>query len=72
MVDTTFTQTDESGRQLAKIQETLRVPAPETQTDMVPFTRAVKGTNGAVLLHVRVRDQATNPVGSIAIPIGKP
>jgi hypothetical protein len=27
--------------------------------------------NGAVLLHIRIRDQATNRVGSITIPIEK-
>jgi VWFA-related protein len=71
-IDATFTQTDDSGKQLAMIQETVRVPAPETQTEMVPYTRALKLANGAILLHVRIRDQATNRVGSIAIPIGKP
>jgi hypothetical protein len=71
VVDATFTQTDDSGKQWSKIQEIVRVPAPETQTGMVPYTRALKLANGAVLLHIRIRDQATNRVGSIAIPIGK-
>jgi VWFA-related protein len=70
--DATFTQTDGSGKQLAKVQETVRVPSPETPTDMVRFTRTMKLINGAIVLHVRIRDQATNRVGSIAIPIGKP
>jgi VWFA-related protein len=70
-LDATFTQTDSSGKQVAKIQETVRVPSPETQTDMVRYARAMKLINGAVLLHVRIRDQATNRAGSITIPIEK-
>lgn len=70
-IDATFTQRDDSGKQLAKVQETLRVPAPEMQTEMVRYARAMKLINGAVLLHVTIRDQATNRVGSVAIPIGK-
>jgi hypothetical protein len=70
--DATFTQTDASGKQLAKIQETVRVPSPETQADMVRYTRAMKLINGAVLLHIRIRAQATNRAGSITIPIEKP
>lgn len=69
--DATFTQTDDSGKQLAKVQETVRLPSPETPTDMVRYARALKLVNGAVLLHITTRDQATNRVGSIAIPIGK-
>jgi hypothetical protein len=72
LVDATFIQTDDSGKQLSKLQEAVQVPAPETPTDMIPYTRALKFANGAVLLHVRIRDQASNRVGSIAIPIGKP
>jgi VWFA-related protein len=72
VIDATFTQTDNSGKQLAKIEETVRVPSPDAPTDMVPYTRALKLANGAILLHVRIHDQATNRVGSIAIPIGKP
>jgi len=30
-LDATFTQTDDSGKQLAKIQETVRVPSPESK-----------------------------------------
>jgi VWFA-related protein len=71
VLDATFTQTDSSGKQLAKIQETVRAPSPETQTDMVRYARALKVINGAVLLHIRIRDQATNRVGSITIPIEK-
>jgi VWFA-related protein len=71
VVDATFTQTDDTGKQLAKVQETVGAPAPETQTDMVRYVRALKLINGAVLLHIRIRDQATNRVGSIAIPIEK-
>ena len=69
VLDATFTQTDDSGKQLAKIQETVRAPSPETQTGMVRYARALKLIDGAVLLHIRIRDQATNRVGSIAIPI---
>jgi hypothetical protein len=71
VVEATFTQTDDSGKQLAKVQETVRAPAPETQTDMVRYVRALKLINGAVLLHIRIRDQAMNRVGSITIPIEK-
>jgi len=71
VLDATFTQTDDSGKQLAKIQETVRVPSPETQTDMIRYACAMKLINGAVLLHIRIRDQATNRVGSITIPIEK-
>jgi hypothetical protein len=71
VVEATFTQTDDSGKQLAKVQETVRVPAPETQTDMVRYVRALKLISGALLLHIRIRDQATNRVGSITIPIEK-
>ena len=71
MIDATFTQTDDSGKLLAKIEETVRVPSPGTQTDMVPYARALKLSNGAVLLDITIRDQATNRVGSITIPIEK-
>jgi hypothetical protein len=71
VLDATFTQTDDSGKQLAKVQETVRAPWPETQTGMVRYARALKLSNGAVLLHIRIRDQATNRVGSITIPIEK-
>jgi hypothetical protein len=71
VLDATFTQTDDSGKQLAKVQETVRVPSPQTQIDMVRYARAMKLMNGAVLLHTRIRDQATSRAGSIAIPIGK-
>jgi hypothetical protein len=70
VLDATFLQTDASGKQLAKIQETVQVPSPATQTDMVRYASALKLTKGAVLLQVRIRDQATNRTGSIAIPIG--
>jgi hypothetical protein len=71
-IDATFIQTDDSGKQLAKTEETVRLPAPDTKTGMIPYNRALKLANGAVLLHVRIRDAATNRVGSIAIPVGKP
>lgn len=71
MLDATFIRTNDSGKELAKIQETLRVPSPETPADMVRYARAMKLINGAVLLHIRICDQATNRVGSLAIPIEK-
>ena len=71
VLDATFTQTDDSGRQLAKIQETVRVRVPESPTEMVAYSRVLKLINGAVLLHIRIRDQATNRAGTIAIPIDK-
>jgi len=71
VLDATFTQTDDSGKQLAKIQETVRVLPPETPTEIVPYSRTLKLINGAVLLHIRIRDQATNRAGTIAIPIRK-
>jgi len=71
LLDATFTQTNNSGKQLAKVQETVRVPSPGTQAEMVRFSRSLKVINGAVLLHIRIRDQATNRIGSIAIPIEK-
>lgn len=71
VLDATFTQSDDSGKQLAKVQETVRMLSPETRTGMVPYARTMKLIKGAVLLHVRIRDQATNRVGSIAIPIEK-
>jgi hypothetical protein len=69
--DATFTLTDDSGKQLAKLQETVRVPSPETPTDMVRYARAMKLVKGAVLLHIRIFDQGTNRAGSISIPIEK-
>jgi hypothetical protein len=45
-LDATFTQTNDSGKQLAKLQETVLVPSPETQTSMVRFARAIKLNNG--------------------------
>jgi VWFA-related protein len=71
VLDATFTQTNDSGKQLAKIEETVRSSSPETQTGMVRYSRALKLSNGAVLLHIRIRDQATNRAGSITIPIEK-
>jgi VWFA-related protein len=72
VLDATFTQTDASGKQLAKVEESVRVPSQGTSTEMVRYSRALNVSKGAVLLHIRIRDQATNRVGSIAIPIGKP
>jgi hypothetical protein len=69
VLDATFIQTNDDGKQLAKIQETLRLPSAETQTDMIRYTRALKLTRGAVVLHIEIRDQATNRTGSIAIPV---
>jgi VWFA-related protein len=71
LIDETFIETDDSGRQLAKMQETVPVPAPGKQDETVRYTRSVKLAKGAVLLHITVRDQATKRVGSLAIPISK-
>jgi hypothetical protein len=70
-IELTFTQTDDSGKQLAKMLETVRTPAPETRAEMVRFSRAMKLNSKAVLLHIRIRDQASNCAGSIAVPIEK-
>jgi hypothetical protein len=69
-IDETLTETDASGKQIAKVQETMQVPAPEGKPDMVRYTRSIRLANGALLLHITIRDQATNRVGSLAIPIG--
>jgi hypothetical protein len=71
VIEAAFTQTAASGKELAKVEETVRVPSPEAQTEMVRYSRVVKLIKGAALLHVTIRDQATNRAGSIAIPIGK-
>ncbi|HXE63596.1 MAG TPA: VWA domain-containing protein [Bryobacteraceae bacterium] len=71
MIDETFTETDGSGKQLAKIQETVPVPAPGAQDEVVRYTRAVKLVKGSALLHVTIRDQATKRTGSLVIPIQK-
>jgi hypothetical protein len=71
LLDAAFVQTNDAGKQLAKVQETVRAPSPEAQTGMVRYSRAIKLANGAVLLRVTIRDQATNRVGSIAIPLEK-
>ena len=70
VLDAAFTQTDYAGKQLAKVEETLRLPSPETPTDMVRYVRTLKWIKGAMLLRISIRDQATNRVGSLAIPIG--
>ena len=71
VLDETFTETDNSEKQVAKFQETVPAPSPGAQDGMVRYTRTVKLVKGAFLLHITVRDQATNRVGSLAIPIGK-
>jgi len=71
LIDETFIETDDSGRQLAKIQETLPLAAPGTQDEMIRYTRSIKLARGAALLHITVRDPATKRAGSVAIPIGK-
>jgi len=71
LIDETFLETDDSGRQLAKIHETVPIPAPEAQDEMLRYTRSIKLARGAALLHITVRDPATKRAGSVAIPIGK-
>lgn len=70
-VDETFIETDDSGRQLSKIQETVPVPSPGKQDEMLRYTRSIKLARGAALLHITVRDPATQRAGSLAIPITK-
>lgn len=71
LIDETFLETDDSGRQLAKIHETVPIPAPDAQDEMLRYTRSIKLARGAALLHITVRDPATKRAGSVAIPIGK-
>jgi len=71
LIDEAFLETDDSGRQLAKIQETVPVPAPDAQDEMLRYTRSIKLARGAALLHITVRDPATKRAGSLAIPIAK-
>jgi VWFA-related protein len=70
-IDETFIETDDSGRQLAKVQETVPVPAPGLQDEMLRYTRSIKLIRGAVQLHITIRDPATKKSGSLAIPITK-
>ncbi len=70
-VDETFIQTDDSGRQLAKTQETMPVPPSGKQDEMLRYTRSIKLARGAALLHITVRDPATKRSGSLAIPLAK-
>jgi hypothetical protein len=70
VVEATFTQMDYLGKQLSRVQETARVAAPDTEDGMFRYNRALKPTQGAVLLQITIRDAATNRVGSIGIPIG--
>ena len=70
-LDATFTQTDEAGKELAVAQETVRAAAPETQSGMIPYVRSLKLSKGAVLLQIRIRDQATNRTGSVTVPMGR-
>jgi VWFA-related protein len=69
VLDGIFTQTDIAGKQVAKIQEPVRTQVPASPTEMVRFSRDVKLNSGAAFLRVTIRDQATNRVGSITIPI---
>jgi len=71
LLDETFTETDDSGKQLVKVQETVPVPSTTTPQDMIRYTRPVGLAKGAALLRVTVRDRATNRVGTLAIPVGK-
>jgi hypothetical protein len=71
VIEAAFAQAAASGKELAKVEETVRVPSPETQTEMVRYSRVVKLVKGVALLHVTIRDPETNRAGSIVIPIGK-
>jgi VWFA-related protein len=70
LLDETFTETDDSGKQLAKVQETVTVPSTTTPLDMIRYTRPVRLVKGAALLRVTIRDQGTNRIGTLAIPVG--
>jgi VWFA-related protein len=71
VLDTTFAQTGESGKQLAEVRDTVRLASPGTPGEMVRFDRTMKLVRGAALLHVTIRDPASNRVGSLAIPVGR-
>jgi VWFA-related protein len=66
VLDVTFTQTDMLGKQVSKVQDTLRAAGDKA---MAPFDRVLKMAGGAVLLHITVYDRATNRVGTISLPI---
>jgi hypothetical protein len=70
-LDATFTQTDALGKELGRTEDALRAPTPGTPGEMVRYARNLKRINGAVLLHITIRDPATNRAGSLAVPIGK-
>jgi VWFA-related protein len=71
LLDETFTETDDSGKQLAKIRETVPVSSTPTRFEMIRYTRSVKLAKGAALLRVTIRDQGMNRTGTLAIPIGR-
>jgi hypothetical protein len=66
-----LTETDDSGKQLARVQETVPVLSTATPQDMIRYTRPVGLAKGAALVRITVRDRATNRVGTLAIPMGK-
>lgn len=69
IIDETFTETDGSGKPIAKIRETVPVASFAQRDGMIRYIRSVKLAKGAVLLHITIRDQATKRVGSLIIPI---
>jgi hypothetical protein len=71
LLDTTFSETDYSGKQLVKVQETFRASSAIGAQEMIRVARTVALAKGAVLLRVTIRDQGTNRVGAVVIPIGK-
>lgn len=71
LLDDTFAETDYSGKQVAKVEETVTVSSTTTPQEMIRFTRAIALAKGAALLRVTIHDQSTNRVGTLAIPIGK-
>jgi hypothetical protein len=69
IVDATFIQMNDAGKPVSPTQETLRLPAADSKTEMIRFTRAVKLARGAALLRIRISDQATGRVGSVSVPL---
>jgi len=61
LVEVTFTQTDALGKQLAKVSETLRITAPESPNELIPYSRILKRSDYAVLPSHRNPRQGNQP-----------
>lgn len=70
-LDATLTETDYSGKELAKVRETVSASAAGTPEEMIRFTRSIAAAKGAALLHVTIRDQSTGREGTVVIPVEK-